>query len=414
MKSIFSMLCGLGMATNLLVAEDAQLVDENFLVRLRAEASQHHPSAQSARLKASAAESDIRAIRLWDDPMVGLSLRAAERDMRRSDGDVRLSYEQPLPKPGIYSATQTKAESLSRAAGENSRMSLLRIAATAAKDVIELALMDESIILLDGQLQWLGKIAENAKQLSLNPNSNSIDSLRLESELARETQILAAARRSRESMAHRLNLRLGRPLETTWPALRLRTSPAPTPLANSEIARLSRVNPELRSLREMVTAASAEREIAQRSRAPQFSVGVDTDLYSGGDFRSASVGIKMSLPAFNRSAYLADIQAAQLREKAATKEVESARLEIAAEVLAASTAAANAAAQAAAYSGDIYQRSLAAAEAIENSWISSKSTLSDLLDAKRQLFSIRLEQRRFIAQQLAALEELNFLVPRTP
>jgi hypothetical protein len=34
-----------------------------------------------------------------------------------------------------------------------------------------------------------------------------------------------------------------------------------------------------------------------------------------------------------------------------------------------------------------------------------------LLDSSRTLFAIRLEQRRMIAMQLAALEELHTLVP---
>ena len=164
-------------------------------------------------------------------------------------------------------------------------------------------------------------------------------------------------------------------------------------------------------MKEMASAANAETRIADRERIPQFSVSVDTDLYSGGDFRSASVGLKMSLPYFNRGSYTAKIEASQLREKAAVRDIEATRLEVASGVLSATTDAANAAAQARAYSGEIYQRALSATQAVEGSWISSKSTLTDLLDSNRMLFSIRLEQRRFIAMQLVATEELNLLVP---
>ncbi len=51
------------------------------------------------------------------------------------------------------------------------------------------------------------------------------------------------------------------------------------------------------------------------------------------------------------------------------------------------------------------------AKTIEAAWISSKAPLTDLLDASRTLFAIRLEQRRLIAMQQAALEELHTLVP---
>ncbi len=402
------------MAGSLLHAQDARLVDESFLASVRSEAVRNHPAVASARLKAAAAANDVRGVRLWDDPMVGLTLMAARADMRANDGDILLSFEQALPKPGMYEANLSKAGAIERAELENSRMSSLEVGAAAAKDAIELALGDESISLQSAQLQWLGSMTENARQMASNPGSTSVDALRLESELARENQILDAARRTRGSIAQRLNLRLGRPLESSWPTLRLSPTAAPVPVAGSEIARISKVNPKVRAMKEMASAANADVRIADRDRLPQFSVGVESSLYSGGDVRSLGVGLKMSLPNFNRSSYDAKINASQLRERAAVEDIESARIEIASKVLSTVADAANAAAQVRAYSGEIYTRSLQASQAVEGSWISSKSSLTDLLDSKRQLFSIRLEQRRFVAMQRAALEELNLLVPRRP
>lgn len=414
MKSIIPIFTGLLVAGTLLQAQDTRPVDEEFLSALRTEAARNHPAANSARFRAAAAASDIRGVRLWDDPSVGLSLMAAEQEMRRDDGDVRLSLEQPLPKPGLYQASLAKAEALRRAEVENSRTSALEVGAAAAKDALELALADESITLQAEQIRWLETMAGNARQKAQNPDATSIDPLRLESELARENQILLAARRTRDSISSSLNLRLGRPLESPWPALRLASRAVPVPVASAEIARIPRLNPKVRSLREMAAAANAETRIADRERLPQLSLAVDANLYSGGDFRSAAVGLKMSLPVFNRGSYDAKIQASQLREKAAAQDIETTRLEVASGVLAVTTAAANAAAQAGAYSGEIYQRALQATQAVEGSWISSKSSLTDLLDSNRQLFSIRLEQRRFVAIQLAALEELYLLVPNRP
>ena len=411
MKSIIPIFTGLLVAGSLLRAQETRLLDETFLTALRAEACRKHPAADSANLRAAAAARDIRGVRLWDDPMAGLSLMAAETAKRRDDGDIRVSFEQPLPKPGLFAANLSKAEALHRAELENSRSSSLEIGAAAARDAIELALADESITLQTAQLKWLDSMAENARQMASNPDATSIDALRLESQLARETQILQAARRTRESVSRSLNLRLGRPLESPWPALRLSTDPAPVPVASAEIARIPHANPKVRSMKEMASAANAGTRIADRERLPQLSVGVDANLYSGGDFRSASVGLKMSLPVFNRGTYNAKTEASRLREKAAVKDIETTRLEVASAVLAAVTEAANANAQARAYSGEIYNRSLAATRAVEGSWISSKSSLTDLLESNRMLFSIRLEQRRFAAMQLAALEELNLLVP---
>ncbi len=405
---------GLLVAGSLLQAQETKLVDVTFLSALRAEASRNHPAASSAKIRAAAAAHDIRAVRLWDDPTVGLEFMAAEKAKRKDDGDLRVSFELPLPKPGMFAANLSKADALRRAELEISRSSALEVGAAAAKDAIELALADESITLQSGQLKWLASMAENARLMAQNPDATSIDALRLESELARENQILEAARRTRESISRSLNLRLGRPLETPWPALRLHAAPSPVPVARAEIARIPRLNPKVRSMGEMASAATAETRIADRERLPQLSLATQAEFYSGGDFRDVSLGLKMSLPSFNRSSYDAKIQASRLREQAAIKDIEATRLEIASGVLAAVTDAANAAAQATAYSGEIYQRALSATQAVEGSWISSKSTLTDLLDSHRMLFSIRLEQRRFVAMQLAALEELNLLVPNRP
>ena len=141
-------------------------------------------------------------------------------------------------------------------------------------------------------------------------------------------------------------------------------------------------------------------------------MGVDTRLYSGtGDIRSTTFGVKMSLPWFNDGSYQAKIDAAKSREIAAGRDVEAMRREIATMVVSATTEAGNAAAQARAYSGDIHDKALKARQTTEAAWISSKAPLTDLLDSSRTLFTIRLEQRRMIAMQLAALEELHTLVP---
>jgi outer membrane protein TolC len=238
--------------------------------------------------------------------------------------------------------------------------------------------------------------------------------LRLETELAREQQILNAAQRSRASLAQRLNLSLGRPLEGAWPALRLPGDPGPVPVPQAEVARVAYANPRVRALREMAGAAAADKRMADQEKKPQFSVAVDSNLYSGGDLRSTDVGIKMTLPWFNEPSYRARSASAASREAAAGSDIEAARREVAAEVLAAATEAANAAEQARAYAGEIHERATQARQAIEAAWISATATLADLLESNRTLFSIRLEQRRFIAIQQAALEDLNALLPPPP
>ena len=404
-------LTGLLAAGGDLAAAEQRVTNEDFLRPLRAEASRKHPAAKAAELKAGAAAKDVRAVRLWDDPTVGLMLMGAEKKMRMDDGDIRLSLEQPLPRPGLFEANRSKADAMRRAENENAKTSALAAGSIAAKDALELALADESIILQEEQIRWMRSMTDNARQRALNPDQTSVDALRLESELAREEQILESAKRTRKSISERLNLSLGRPLDKEWPTLSLPVTPPPTPIGTAEVTRIARVNPRVLAMKEMAVAAGAETRIADRERLPGVSLAVESSMYSGGDLRSASVGVKMNLPWFNEPSYQARVDAARLREQSATKEVDAMVREIATDVLALANEAANAAAQSRAYSGDVFTKSQAATRTLETSWISSKATLTDLLDANRLLFSLRLEQRRFLAMQLSALEDLRVLVP---
>ena len=395
----------------LLHAAQPQPLNENFLSHLRIEAARSHPSVAAGKLRVRAAALDLHALRLWDDPMVGLGVMAAPRSMRADQGDLSVGIEQALPKPGMYEAKRRKIEALQRAEVAGTGAAALAAGALAAGDAIELALADESIILQQTQVGWLAAMAENARQRAADPMGSGSDALRMETELAKETQMLEAARRNRDALAQKLNLILGRPLDTAWPLLQLPATPPPEPLAQAEIARLPHLNPKVRALHEMANAASQDTRIAERERLPGLALGIDANVFSGGDYRSTTVGLKMNLPWFNERSYQANIGAARSRQLAAATDIETLRRELASDVLTSTTEAANAAAQARAYAGEIHDKARQATKSIEAAWLSSKAPLTDLLDASRTLFAIRLEQRRFIAMQLAALEQLYSLVP---
>ena len=412
MHPIFQFLTGLAVSGSLLHAGESQLLSDGFLSKIRTEAARSHPSAVAGKAKAAAAIHDVRAVRLWNDPMVGFGFMAADEMMQMDDGDLMLGIEQVLPKTGMFDAERRRMEAMGRAETQNARGSSIAAGAEAARAAIELALSDESIRLQQSQITWLAAMAENSKQMAADPMGSSTDALRMETELAKEQQMLDAARRTREGFAQKLNLTLGRPLDAPWPDMKLPDKPPPVPLATAEIARIPHANPKVRAMTEMAGAAKEEIRIADHERLPEFAVGIDTRIYSDtGDVTSTTFGVKMSLSWFNDHSYQAKIDAAKSREVSAGLDVETMRREVAAMVLTAVTEAANAAAQARAFSGEIHEKALKATQTTEAAWISSKAPLGDLLDSARTLFAIRLEQRRMIAMQLAALEELQTLVP---
>jgi outer membrane protein TolC len=409
----FLLLSGIILTGTLLHAGEPRFLDEGYLSELRGEAARNHPAALAGKARASAASHEARAVRLWNDPMLGVGFMGAQQMMRADEGDVMIGLELALPKPGMFAAERAKMEAMQRAEVENATSNKNDAGAQAARAAIELALADESVALQQAQVNWLSAMAKNARQMAADPMGGGTDALRMETELAREQLMLDAARRTRDGYAQSLNLMLGRSIDSPWPVLRLPVDPPPVPVASAEVARIPYVNPKVRAMREMTSAANADARIADRERLPQVAVGVDTQLYSGtGDIRSTTFGVKLSLPWFNDTSYQAKIDAAKSREAAANRDVETMRREIATMVVSAATEAANAAAQARAFGGEIHDKADKAAKTTEAAWISSKAPLNDLLDSSRVLFAIRLEQRRMIAMQLAALEELHTLLPR--
>ena len=163
--------------------------------------------------------------------------------------------------PGIGEKTaQRLAFHILRSPPEYARglAAALTAGATAARDAIELALADESVALQQTQVKWLAAMAENARERAADPLGSGVDALRMETELAKEQQMLDSARRNRGAFAARLNLALGRPLDAPWPVLQLPAAPPPVPIALAEIARIAHANPKVRALREMAGAAGQD------------------------------------------------------------------------------------------------------------------------------------------------------------
>ncbi len=393
-------------------AETPRILTDSYLADLRQQAIRQHPKVGAANARAQAAGAGIRAVRLWDDPQLGLGLTFADREMRRDDGDVRVSFSQPLPRPAVFQAERAKAAAEASAKRAETRDAALMAGREATTTAIELALADEVVTVQSAQLDWTEKMAGNARDKALDPSGSAIESLRLEGELARDRQMLESAKRNRTGIARRLNVILGKPLDAPWPELRLPGRAGPTPVAAGEVARISRRNPAYLAKVREIDVAAAGVAVADAERKPAFEVEVEANFYSGGDFRDTMVGFKMNLPWFNEPVYRARIAQADRLAVAAAKDAEALKRELAGKVVATVTEAENAAREARAFEGEVLPAMEKAAEATESAWIGSKAMLSEVLEARRALLATRLEQRRAVAAQRAALEELETLVPR--
>ena len=395
-------------------AQSPRLLDAAFLDAVRAEVRTNHPSVAAAQARVQAADAGVRAVRLWEDPSAGLGVMAADRAKRQDDGNIIVLAEQALPRRKLYEARKTRAVAERSIFEAETRSAALTLETLVTQDVVELALMDEMLAIQTNQLGWLERMATNARERLKNPTANVSEALRIESEVAQERQKIDVTGRQRVRLRQQLNIFLGRAPDSSWPVLRLPESASLTPVLEEELSRLFQVNPVLRALLNTARAATADVEVARLERSPTFTVGVDSRIYSGGEFREATVGAKMTLPWFNNSVYRASTERARQQQVAVEREIEALGRKLRGEIIAAHTEAENAAHQAGAFATEVIPRAQRAAESTQNTWISSKASLLEVLEAQRALLNARLEERRFVAAHRAALETLRSIVPPPP
>lgn len=392
-------------------AQDPRLLDAGFLDTLRAEVRTNHPSVAASQARVLAAEAGVRAVRLWEDPTANAGIMAADQEMRRGDGDLILGVEQMLPRRKLYEARKARAGAERAIFEAETRTAALNLETLVAQSAIELALVDEMLAIETNQLAWLESMAANAREKLKDPMANASEPLRIESEVAQERQRIDSNTRHRLRLMRQLNILLGRAADEAWSVLRLPESASLTPALTEELNRLFQVNPMLHALLNTAEAARAEIEVARRERSPIFSVGAESSVYSGGDFRQTTIGAKMTLPWFNNSVYRANTERARQQQVAAEREVEALGRKLRGEAVAAHTEAENAARQAGTFSKEVIPRTAKAAESTQNAWISSKASILEVLEARRGLLNARLEERRFVAAHRAALEMLRSIVP---
>lgn len=392
-------------------AQEPRLLDASFLDTLRVEVRTNHPSVAAAQARVLAAESGVRAVRLWEDPTANAGVMAADQEMRRGDGDLIFGVEQMLPRRKFYEARKARAGAERAIFEAETRTAALNLETLVAQSAIELALVDEMLAIETNQLAWLESMAANAREKLKDPMANASEPLRIESEVAQERQKIDTTQRQRIRLARQLNILLGRDRDEAWPNLRLPESATLTPALADELARLYQVNPMLQALLNTAEAAKSEIEVARRERSPIFSVGVESSVYSGGDFRQATVGAKMTLPWFNKSVYRANTDRAIQQQAAAEKEAEALARRLRGEAVAAHTEAETSARQAKTISEEVIPRAGKAVESTQNAWISSKASILEVLDARRSLLNARLEERRSVAAHRSALEMLRSIVP---
>ena len=376
-----------------------------YISRLVEVAVSSHPSVEAAKARAGAANAAISAVRLWEDPVLALGGTAARRSMRMDDGDIMVGLDQTLPRKGLFDAEKRRATAEQQVQEATRQQTEAELGLTVGQTVLELALADELIRLQSENLIWLKTLVGIAEERAKNPDATATESLRLESELALRTQTLASLKRQRVQYATTLNLLLGR-AEDTPGTLALDSSPSRLTNAIALRERLEQNNPQLAAMRHQAEGAQAEADASREKRKPVISVGVETNTYSGGDFRDAMFAVRVTLPWFNRSVYQADIARAESLRDATLGDLAAQQRELYTQLITLITESQNNQALVDSYSDEVLPKTGKALETTQSAWISSKASLLEVLDARRLLLEAEQEQKRALAARQVADQAL--------
>ena len=104
MRRIFTALLCACALTVFSGAAETNILTTEYVDKLRASVRADHPSVAAAQARIRAADANIRAVRLWEDPIAGAAYMAAERMMQEEDGDFMFEVEQTLPRRKLYAA----------------------------------------------------------------------------------------------------------------------------------------------------------------------------------------------------------------------------------------------------------------------------------------------------------------------
>jgi cobalt-zinc-cadmium efflux system outer membrane protein len=159
-------------------------------------------------------------------------------------------------------------------------------------------------------------------------------------------------------------------------------------------------------MRHQAEGAQAEADAAREKRKPVISVGVETNTYSGGDFRDAMFAVRVTLPWFNRSVYQADIARAESERDATLGDLAAQQRELYTQLITLITEAQNNQELFDSYSEEVLPKTENALETTQSAWVSSKASLLEVLDARRLLLEAKAEQKRALASRHVADQAL--------
>ena len=385
------------------------LITSGLIAQLVAEAATNNPGLLAARARVKSSKANVSSIRVWDDPMftVGGTVFSPDGFDAAQQGDLSYGISEKLPlwgKPSLMRKSAA-AEVLVRDAKFDSQ--LRQVQRDITKQVIGAALAGRVVDIGEQDLAWLQTISTTAESKYRAGQIDAADTLQIQNEVAKRADQL---RTDRLEVGHdwlALNRLVNRDPGSSWPPLQLPPVAPPIPFSAKLISLAFTNEPELKVMEQEIRQAKAAADVAQRSRLPDISVGVQGNQYSGdGGFRSGTFSLSLPLPWGNSAKYRQDYEREKENENAAEQDRNDQMLMIQEELHHLTVDLDAARRQALLYNDEIMVRANQALADKLASWEAGRATLREVLDLRRDALDAQLMAARATAEQYETIADL--------
>lgn len=373
-----------------------------------------HPALNAASASRDAAAAEVEIAGALDDPQFGASFEGIDREedglLPQRVGSIFYSIEQTFPLGGKRTLRREIAKAgVTEAATERDQTLLdLRAQMKSAFAQHSLAILTARTIEQEGDI--LRDLAEIAKDRYAQGLGRQQDVFEVQAELAALDGALADAERDRVVAVGRINVLIGRPLDSPLaPPAVLPPIPDAASLDVTELVTLAeRRSPALAARDAAIEGASASRALAERNWYPDLTLGVsvvDEDRDITG--YEAKVGFNIPLQWGLRQAQQAQAKAklAEARARASAS-----RLELSAAIIEALQNLRAANARERAMRTQQLPRLEEAVQAARRAYAVDQADLADAIEAAHRLKQVEIEHIRMLFEQQVLLAELERLL----
>jgi outer membrane protein TolC len=372
-----------------------------------AEARAANPEVRALDAERLAAWERVPQARALEDPTFGVQLWSFPFDRRPGSGSmVMLQLSQPLPWPGKRALRGAVAEASARIAGQSVRSRQVEVVAE-AKRLYYLLWANHAARAINQRNQSLVEQVRRAALARVPTGGAGVaDVLRSETEKARLRTDFVNLAREREALAAGLNVRLGRPADAPL-GEPVEWFPPPAVLDYAAlVAAAERQRPDLRATGIEVDRAESQIALARRNRYPDFvpSIMYMQDVQLGPSW-GAMLGV--TIPLWSGQKQSRAVREMSATATAARARLRAAHLEIGRQVREALVGYESAAERVRLLRDEVVPKARTALAATLAGYVTGRESLTAVLDGRRVLQDLELEQERARAEVEQARAELE-------